>query len=59
MNSVDFKLFALPDRPVQLQLNCAMRRKYGTAEINHMSLQGGWHAVGFALFAWSCLLAGC
>eukprot|EP00775_Hariotina_reticulata_P011715 gene11715-11860_t len=39
MNSVDFKLSALPGKPVLLQLNCAMRRKHGQADVNHLSLQ--------------------
>ncbi|KAF6258115.1 mRNA capping enzyme, catalytic domain-containing protein [Scenedesmus sp. NREL 46B-D3] len=39
MNSVDFKLAALPGQPPKLLLNCATRRKHGNADINHLSLQ--------------------
>ncbi|WIA08218.1 hypothetical protein OEZ85_007667 [Tetradesmus obliquus] len=39
MNSVDFKLAALPGQAPRLLLNCAMRRKHGNADINHLSLQ--------------------
>jgi hypothetical protein len=40
MNSVDFKLAALPGQQPRLLLNCATRRKHGSADINHLSLQG-------------------
>jgi hypothetical protein len=40
MNSVDFKLSALPGQQPRLLLNCAMRRKHGSADVNHISLQG-------------------
>ncbi|KAF8072474.1 Rngtt [Scenedesmus sp. PABB004] len=39
MNSVDFKLHALPGAAPRLALNCAMRRKHGAAEVNHLTLQ--------------------
>jgi hypothetical protein len=40
MNSVDFKLAAMPGQQPRLLLNCAMRRKHGSTDINHLSLQG-------------------
>jgi hypothetical protein len=40
MNSVDFKLAAMPGQQPRLLLNCATRRKHGNTDINHLSLQG-------------------
>jgi hypothetical protein len=50
MNSVDFKLAAMPGQQPRLLLNCAMRRKHGSTDINHLSLQGERVCALYALY---------
>jgi hypothetical protein len=38
-------------QPLELLLNCAMRRKHGPAETNHMSLRGATRVVAGRGFA--------